>query len=59
MEQKSIYNQIATNLREEASHLLDSIQQCVNHNAIDEEEARRLRLLVYVFYDLSYKLIKK
>lgn len=59
MEKKSIYNQIAKNLREEASQLSGSIQQCINHNAIDEAEAKRLRSLVYEFYDLSYKLDKK
>lgn len=59
MEKKSIYNQIATNLREESSHLLGLITQCVKHNAIDEKEASRLRLLLYEFYDLSYKLDKK
>lgn len=59
MEKKSIYNHIAKNLRDEGSMLLGSIQQCVNHNAIDDDEARRLRLLVYEFYDLSYKLDKK
>lgn len=59
MEKKSIYNQIAKNLRDEGSLLLGTIQQCVNHSAISEDEARRLRSLVYEFYDLSYKLDKK
>lgn len=59
MEKKSIYNQIAKNLREESSQLLGSVQQCVNHNAISKKEAKRLRLLLFEFYDLSYKLNKK
>lgn len=59
MEQKSIYNYIATNLREEASHLLGSIQQCFVHKAITEDEAKRLRSLVYEFYKLSYNIEKK
>lgn len=58
MVKKSIYNRIAKNLREESSQLLGSIQDCLNHNAIDEDEARRLRILIYEFYDLSYKLDK-
>lgn len=56
MEKKSIYNQIAKNLREEASHILGLIQQCVNYNAIDEAEAKRLRSHVYEIYNLSYEL---
>lgn len=59
MKKKSIYNQIAKNLREESSQLLGSVQQCVNHNAIDEAEAKRLRELIYEFYNLSYNLEKK
>lgn len=59
MSTKSIYNQIARTLRDESSQILGSIQQCVNHNAIDEKEAKRLRSLIYEFYNLSYNLEKK
>lgn len=59
MEKKSVYNYIATNLREEASHLLGSVHQCVTYRAIDEAEAKRLRSLIYEFYNLSYNIEKK
>lgn len=59
MKKPSIYNHIAKNLRTEASMILGSIQCCVAHNAISEDEARRLRKLVYEFYNLSYELDKK
>lgn len=59
MKKSSVYNQIAKSIREDASALLAHIHQCVIYNAISEVEAKRLRALIFEFYNLSYNLEKK
>lgn len=59
MENKNTNKQIATNLRDESTQLLGSINQCVNNNLISENEAKRLRSLIYEFYNLSYNIEKQ
>ena len=56
MEKKSIYNQIAKNVRLETSELLLLIQQCEKYNALSKDEAQHYRKLAYEFYKLSSHL---
>lgn len=59
MEKKTIYKNIADNLETEANAIYDLIQQCVNHNAINEDDANHLYMFVNVLYNLAYKISKK
>lgn len=56
MKKKSIYNQLAKNVRLETSELLLSIQECEKYNALSVDEAKRYRKLAYEFYKLSSHL---